>query len=141
MGLSMITLWGNYFSGKKSASVEQDADQPENPMTILAEGLHIPWDIAFLPTGELLVIELSGRLLLIGPPITSYQLPEVVSHSEAGLLSIALHPNFEHNHWIYLYLTTKRDEKLVNTVVRCRFHGYDLKKDRVILDNIRCSLS
>ncbi len=136
MALSMFTLWGNYLRAWQPAQLPVDLDQPENPMSILMDHLNVPWDIAFLPSGDLLVAELGGRLLQIGSTTTAYQVPEVFSLGEAGLLSVAPHPHFTRNHWIYLFLTTKRHDQLVNSVVRYRLNGYELQKDRTILDNI-----
>lgn len=75
----------------------------------VATGLEIPWEIAFLPGGDLLLTERPGRLVRLAPDGArrwSVEVPDVVHRGEGGLLGLALHPDFATNRWIYLYLTT-----------------------------------
>lgn len=73
----------------------------------VADGLQIPWSIAFLSKGRMLVTERPGRLRLVengkllaepikGTPITPVFL------GEGGLLSVVPHPDYANNGWIYL---------------------------------------
>ncbi|MFH5923466.1 PQQ-dependent sugar dehydrogenase [Roseomonas xinghualingensis] len=71
-----------------------------------ATGLEHPWGAAFLPDGRLLVTERPGRLRIIGrdggvsAPLAG--VPEVVVQRQAGLLDVALAPDFEQTRQIYL---------------------------------------
>lgn len=71
-----------------------------------ADGLDLPWSIAFLPDGSALVTELGGRLRpvaadgTIGAPLGS--VPAVYFAGQGGLFDVVLHPDFEHNRLIYL---------------------------------------
>ena len=47
-------------------------EQPD--IEVVAENLEIPWEIAFLPSGELLVTERPGRLLKIGQDKKAFQI-------------------------------------------------------------------
>jgi len=38
-------------------------------------------------------------------------------------LGIAIHPNFDNNKFIYLYLTTRQNDQIVNRVDRYKFDG------------------
>lgn len=137
MSLSMIALWSNFLSPRKPIQAQvAEADQPPNPMSIIADKLQMPWDIAFLPNDDVLVAELPGRLLHIGASLHSYTVPDIFFVGEAGLLGIAIHPDFEENHWIYLFCTGRREDTLINSVVRYRLQHNILQKDRVILDHI-----
>lgn len=67
--------------------------------------LKIPWAVAFLPDGSLLVTERPGGLRLRSPkgeltPIKN--LPEVLSRGQGGMLEVAVHPEYSKNGWIYL---------------------------------------
>lgn len=76
----------------------------------LAEGLHHPWALAFLPTSKdsgLLVTERRGRLVYLNPEDGSREplkgLPDVAAVGQGGLLDIALHPEFaQGENWVYL---------------------------------------
>jgi len=72
----------------------------------VAEGLEIPWSLAFLPDGRLLVTERDGRLRVIEhgrlqrAPVAGT--PAVWAQGQGGLLAVAPHPDYEANGWIYL---------------------------------------
>ena len=73
-----------------------------------------PWAMTFLPSGDLLVTEKSGTLLLvrlndgskvsIKAPIKApiKGMPKVAYGGQGGLGDIVLHPQYKDNHWIYL---------------------------------------
>lgn len=103
---------------------------------IVAEGLAIPWDIAFLPGGELLATERPGRLVKIGKEKQVIPVEGVRHRGEGGLLGLALHPRFRENHWLYLYLTTGAASGLSNRIERYQFENDRLVNRTVILQGI-----
>ncbi len=103
---------------------------------IIAENLQIPWEIAFLPDGDLLVTERPGMLKRIGKERRVYAIEGVEPIGEGGLLGMVLHPRFSENHWMYLYLTTKNGDSLINRVERYRFERDRLAEKTIIIDNI-----
>ena len=71
----------------------------------VAEGMSIPWSMAFLPTNELLVTEKEGILYLFdtsGSKKIVTGTPKVRFDAQGGLLDIILHPDFQKNSWLYL---------------------------------------
>ncbi len=69
----------------------------------VARGLDVPWGLAPIPDGRLLVTERSGQVQVVSPRVEALEdrvspwLPEplpVAALEEAGLLGIALHPGF-----------------------------------------------
>ncbi|MEL6520011.1 MAG: PQQ-dependent sugar dehydrogenase [Pseudomonadota bacterium] len=72
----------------------------------IAEGFEIPWDIAFLPGGDMLVTERGGTLrlvrdgVLVDAPLEG--VPDVFVKSQAGLFEVQPHPEFTDNGWLYL---------------------------------------
>lgn len=75
--------------------------------TVVDDGLEIPWAIAFLPDGRMLVTERPGGLRVIDEngalsPDPVEGTPEVMHHGQGGLLEVAPHPDYEQNGWIYL---------------------------------------
>lgn len=108
----------------------------ENWYEVIAENLQIPWDIAFLPNGEILITERPGTLLKIGKDKTVIPIEGVEHLGEGGLLGLALHPDFSQNHWLYLYLTTETEGGLMNRVLRYRLLGNKLFERTTIIDHI-----
>lgn len=109
-------------------------------VTTIAENLEIPWDFVFLPDGDMLVNERPGNLLRVsleGNTTTIQNIEGVVHLGEGGLLGIELHPEFEKNSWIYLYLTSRTPEgKLTNRIERYVLNGNILSQKTLILDGI-----
>lgn len=101
----------------------------------IAQNLDIPWEVVFLPDGEILITQRPGTLFLIK---NKKKIPiEGVEHrGEGGLLGLAIHPDFGKNHWIYLYLTTQSPEGLTNKVIRYQLEGNKLSNSQVILQGI-----
>jgi len=106
------------------------------PAEVVAERLEIPWEVAFLPDGALLVTERPGRLLYIGEDRQVIEVSGVAHRGEGGLLGLALHPRFSENNWIYLYLTTAQEGGLTNRVERYTFSNGSLSDRRVIIESI-----
>ncbi len=103
---------------------------------VVADKLTIPWEIAFLVEGKLLVTERPGRLLLIDQKRTVIPIDGVAHRGEGGLLGMALHPDFAKNHFLYLYLTSLSRDGLTNRVERYRLDGKTLLDRKVIIENI-----
>ena len=90
------------------------------PRTV-ASGLEVPWEIRFLPGGDLLVSERPGRLVRLSPDgerFRSDPVPGVVAIGESGLMGLALDPAFGDNRRIYVCYTTETDAGLLNRVDR-----------------------
>lgn len=109
---------------------------PQGTEEVVAENLKVPWEVAFLPDGTMLVTERSGTLKHILNNTTSINVEGVVQKGEAGLLGMALHPNFENNHFIYLYSTTQSGSGLTNRIERYVLDKDQLLGRKVLLENI-----
>ena len=83
------------------------------PDTIIT-GLEVPWGMAFLPDGDILVNEREGKMLRFknGKLIAEIKgLPEIKSIGQGGLLDIRLHPDYAKNGWIYFaYVSPSQSE-------------------------------
>jgi glucose/arabinose dehydrogenase len=105
----------------------------------VVQNLTIPWEIVFLPDGDMLVTERPGALLRIGQETQTIQEIEGVEHiGEGGLLGLALHPNFAENGFLYFYLTAQTENGLINRVERYKFNmdANSLSEKEIILDGI-----
>jgi glucose/arabinose dehydrogenase len=102
----------------------------------VATGLEAPWELAFLPDGRALVTERPGRVRLLSRDLRLRPEPvaevDVAAIEESGLLGLAVDPQFERNHFVYLYRTREDG----NEVARYRFAGGRLEEATVILRGI-----
>ncbi|ABS02810.1 PQQ-dependent sugar dehydrogenase [Kineococcus radiotolerans] len=103
---------------------------PGEPTDVVT-GLDVPWGLAVLPDGTALVtLRDEARVVRVGPGVLTAvgteepdgKVPGVVPGGEGGLLGIALSPGFATDGFVYLYQTTRGD----NRVVR-----YSLAADRL----------
>ena len=104
-------------------------------------GLEVPWGLAFLPNGDLLISERKGTLHTfsngkLSAPIQG--LPPIMAFGQGGLMDIALHPDYDKNGWIYFTysaLDTKSDRRMGNTnVMRARLQGNKLVDVQVLFE-------
>jgi aldose sugar dehydrogenase len=76
-------------------------------VSVVTKGLSHPWSVAFLPDGTILITERVGRLRAVRngvlDPSPVAGIPAVHSFATmAGLMDIALHPDFARNRWVYI---------------------------------------
>jgi glucose/arabinose dehydrogenase len=85
----------------------------------VATGLSVPWGVAFLPNGDALVSErTTARILRIpaggGKPRPVMTVPGVARDAgEGGLLGLAVSPSYARDRWVYAYLTSPSDNRIV----------------------------
>ena len=107
----------------------------------VVKGLGSPWAMAFLPNGEMLVTEKSGKLHLIKKD-RAMQLvsgtPEVTAEGQGGLMDVILHPNFKTNHTIYLSYSAIKNEggnTLATTaIMKATLNGDKLEGQKIIFE-------
>lgn len=91
--------------------------------TVLASELTEPMEFDMFPDGKIILIERRGAIKIFNPNTglinIAYHLP-VHSEHEDGLMGLALDPNWEKNHWIYLYYSPVGN-KAVNYLSRFKF--------------------
>jgi glucose/arabinose dehydrogenase len=105
---------------------------------VVAQDLNIPWDIAFLPEGDLLITERPGNLMLLKKNGESkdIKIASVQQSGESGLLGITLHPQFSTNHFVYIYLTHPQGNELLNRVERYTYENETLSNRKIIISSI-----
>jgi glucose/arabinose dehydrogenase len=102
-------------------------------------GLEIPWSLTFAPDGRLFVTERPGRVRIVtsgGSSELALTLDGVYAQGEAGLLGLALDPQFSQNRFVYLYYSAAVSAGGVNRIVRYREVNSRLGERAVLLDNI-----
>lgn len=109
--------------------------------TVIAQGLNVPWALAFLPNGSILFTERPGRVRIIEngqlqtAPVAT--IAEVLAQGEGGLLGMTLHPQFATNGFVYLYYTYQMTGgSTMNRVVRMTYANKQLSAPVTIVDAI-----
>lgn len=107
----------------------------------VATNLEIPWSMAFAPDGRLFVTERPGRVRILDLASRSSELAltleDVFTEGEAGLLGIALDPDFAQSRFVYLYYSARLPTGgRVNRVVRYREVASRLGERAMLLDDI-----
>lgn len=103
---------------------------------VITDQLELPWSVASLPNGDLLVTERIGQLKRItaeGEQTPIEGVPEVYFAKQAGLFEVLLDPAFETNQQIYLSYAAGTAEDNQTTVARARLNGDMLEDLTVIL--------
>lgn len=125
----------------KSAATQNEIVASESQKFVVdtvVTGLNVPWGMAFLPNGDMLITERSGSLYRfsggrLSAPIEG--LPPVISKGQGGLLDICLHPQYEKNGWIYISYSSPNAVKtsIANTaILRAKLKGDKLTDLQVI---------
>lgn len=140
--------WWMFVAGRSDVSLperttqQETRSEDERAVYAVAQGLIIPWALAFLPDGEILFTERPGRVRMIDRKGMLFSeslltLNDVAAVGEGGLLGIAAHPRFSENNFLYLYYTARRaNGEIVNRVVCYRLENSQLVAPSVILDGI-----
>ena len=133
-----LSIWVSLCVPGSPLSAAFDQTGPHDlDIQVIAAGLEYPWGMAFLPEGDILVTERTGRLRLISKgrlhasPVAG--LPPVEQHGQGGLMGIALHPGFAENRLIYLaYAGTSLLRGYHTHVLRARFVDGRLEQVKTI---------
>ena len=108
------------------------------PYTVetVVDGMNIPWGMAFLPDGALLVTEKSGALIHVknGSKTPVANPPEIYLRGQGGFMDVALHPDYEKNGWIYFsYASSAGEGRGGNTaVMRARLQQHRLIEKQLL---------
>jgi cytochrome c len=129
------------FSCSKSEEAVDNSRPEDNRFatTVLTKPgeLDEPMVIDFLPNGKILFVERKGKLksfdgntgevkvIATIPVNTKYTSKEgEVREAEEGMMGLTIHPDYEKNHWIYMYYADPAEPKHV--LVRWELHGDSL---------------
>lgn len=100
----------------------------------IVSGLQNPWAFEFLPSGEILITQREGTLVLIdGEQISTVTgLPPISAGGQGGLLDILVDPDFEKNRTVYFTYATAGSGGRRTTAARAQLNGYRLSDVRVL---------
>lgn len=116
-------------------------------LTVVVDGLDVPWGIAFLDEHNWLVTERPGRLRLVSKgqllpePVSGIPAVHYPDATQGGLLDVILDPDYHNNGWIYLSyshaLPQQADEENAPSmlrVVRGRIREHQWVDQQLIFD-------
>lgn len=120
-------------SGTRTSQLagRMDAAPVNYQIETVAKGLDHPWSIAFLPSGDMLVTQRTGKLLHIGADGAQSTVYDFNSGADfpkvhygtglqAGLFDVVLHPQFAENNLLYISYAAQQSEG-ENTLLLLRF--------------------
>lgn len=114
-----------------AASGSSFAAPPNLSTEVVVGKLELPWDMAFLPDGTMFFTEKCKGLSVRMPSgainklhglggTTGYasSSPDLFCDGQAGMMGVAIDPQFSTNRYIYVYSSSNLNSKLVNRVLR-----------------------
>lgn len=154
VSLSLIWLWQ-----QNQAAVDSQQLQPGETRTLrqsetsspqpsyqpyavesVAEGLTIPWDMIFTSTNRILVSERTGSIQVIENDqlleVPLLRIDEVSPIAEAGLMGLALHPDYESNKQFYACYAYESEQGLRDKIVLIEDNTTSATIVGTIIDNI-----
>jgi len=138
--ISVALACGQPPSGQGAGEIESSSTKEVSfQVETVVAGLQVPWSIAWAPDGRMFFTERPGRVrVVVNGQMRSQPLivlTDVEPTGESGLMSLALHPQFAKNHFLYLSYAYKGESQLVR-VVRYRETEAGLTDRKVIIENI-----
>src|SRR5438132_3212848 len=95
-------------STRADAQINAGAQNPEPglPFTMTKVAtFNLPWRIAFLPDGRMLITEKVGPVWLVtqdGAKMPVTNVPAVLAQGQGGMLGVFLSPHYATDHFVYL---------------------------------------
>lgn len=117
-------------------SCKKDPPVPKRQLKLEAilKNLEVPWGMGYLPNGDFIFCQRQGKIGLLKhgkKEFTTIMFRPVLPNTEGGLLGLAIDPDFNNSHCIFIYETTDS-----NRVVRLKYENETLTDDKIILHGI-----
>lgn len=119
---------------------QQAGNGTNSGVQVLAENLEVPWAIDVAADGRVFFTERTGKIRtidadgkLLEDPVAYINIEQA---GEAGLMGLALHPNFTENHLLYVYHTYSNGSAVFNKVLQLTEKDNKIIDSKVIIDKI-----
>ena len=115
------------------------AAAPATSEAVIQSGLIVPWDVAVAADGRMFVTERPGTISVfestakMAKRIATAQVAGVRAMGEAGLLGLALDPDFASNPLLYVCASRTDQGEWRNQILRYRLSGTTLTLDGVVM--------
>jgi glucose/arabinose dehydrogenase len=124
---------------KQNKQLPKPSFTPKFHIETVSTNLEVVWSIVFTQDGRMFFTERPGRVRVIengklrSEPLAV--ISDIEPSGESGLMGMALHPDFNENHLLYLAYAYRSNEQHVK-VVRFRETGKELVEPKTIIENI-----
>src|SRR6478672_6906935 len=107
--------------GRGAGEIEtSQSTQSSFKVETVIPNVEIVWSIVWTPDGRMLFTERPGRVRVFENgklrPQPLFVVPDVEPRGESGLMSLALHPQFASNHFLYLSYAYNENGQTVRVV-------------------------
>jgi glucose/arabinose dehydrogenase len=125
--------------GITARSTGPSSSGPAITETVIQSGLIVPWEVAVAPDGRMFVTERPGTISVfestapMAKRVASTQVSGVRAMGEAGLLGLALDPDFARDQYLYVCASRLDQGEWRNEVLRYRASASALTVDTTIL--------
>ncbi|CAH8284002.1 glucose/arabinose dehydrogenase [Mariniflexile fucanivorans] len=137
--LLLAILLVSFYSCAQQTESSVKAEDPKTvnyTTELVVSDINIPWGIAFLPDGSMLITEKSGELIHFKNDEKTLieGVPEIYVRGQGGFMDIKLHPKYETNGWIYLsYASAEGEGDGGNTaIMRAKLNNNTLVEKEVL---------
>lgn len=137
--LSILLIISNYIISAQDISTQSAPEENRFQKIVLDQNLDEPTELAVLNDGRVLYIQRKGEVKLFDPKSKTAKLInklDVYNKFEYGLMGLNIDPNFEQNHWLYLYYSPVKGDT-ANTLSRFVFdetkQSIDLATEKQLL--------
>jgi aldose sugar dehydrogenase len=145
--VAYVLKLGNPVAFNSSGMISQPKIHRSEKLTFYVDtvlsGLDVPWGMTWLPNGDMLITERSGKLLLYTTQrkvINIEGVPKVYAYGQGGLLDIELHPNYKQNGWIYLTFSYYAGETLedggTTALMRAKLKDNKLVEQQILFKSL-----
>jgi glucose/arabinose dehydrogenase len=134
--LSATAIGTGAFAQVNLGEQKSEANRPFT-MTQVAT-FNLPWRIAFLPDGRMLITEKVGALQLVtqdGKKTAVANVPKVVWKGQGGMLGVFLSPHYAQDHFVYL--TYAEPQAVGGSSLALARAKLNLGKDSASLDDLK----
>ena len=123
------------------AQTKYTLDSTEVTARVVKDSLDIPWEIIWGPDDYIWVTERFGRVSRINPQTGEQKVllnmsSDVYQRSEAGMLGMVLHPDFENNPYVFVAYTYLVGNSIRERLVRFNYQPDTLIAADTLIENI-----
>ena len=121
-----------------SKNRQKPASSEKYTYELYVSGIEVPWGMDWLPNGDMLVTERSGKLYIVKDGVLGEVnilglVDDIYAERQGGFLDVKVHPKYEENGWIYFSYSSSNGGSGANTaIIRANLEGRALKEIETI---------